>query len=296
MSYPLPPVLVGSSRLGPDARAGFGDFLDAAGPAKGALLTEGGSWLWEVLRAAGRQDRWDVCALVPNVAGYVREATDYGMLGAGWRRIRRMSPLSWVRLGWQGMCNARGVLRKDFPTLLTLLLELEMANFRKASPPIVFLHPQMTDLLLAMDHGPAMEKALGKIRKGFGAEPGLATYNAGTLLPRLRAWGLEVPYLLTSLHPRGHGMRPSRPECEQALREYRGRLIATSDAPLSATLATYWQRQGAASALYDAAGPSVEAWQQWRSWSAPNDSTEVLADQACTPTTMSADFDTQVCR
>jgi hypothetical protein len=268
MTYQLPHRLVGTSRIGPDCRAAFGQFLDGAGTeGRGALLTEGGSWVWETLRAGGRLQPWDVCALVPHVAGYVREATDYGMLGAGWRRLRRMSPLSWFRLGCQGMLRARGVLRKDFPTLLVLLLELEMANFRRVRPPVVFLHAQITDLLLAMDHGPALEKAVRRIRRGFGAEPGLATYNAGTLLPRLERWGVEVPYLLTAVHPRGHGMRPTRDDCESALRGFGGRVVATLDGPLTDAVAAYWRERGVASGVYDVPEPQADAWRgMWADW------------------------------
>src|SRR5262245_54800829 len=153
MTDELRPCVIGTTRVASGARAGFGAFLDGAG--RGALLTEGGTWVWEVLGVNGRRQRWDIWALVPHVAGYVREATDYGLAGAGWRRLRRMSPLARVRLCWQGLRNFRGVLRRDFPTLLDLLLELEMANFRRARPPVVFLHAQVTDLLLALDHGAA---------------------------------------------------------------------------------------------------------------------------------------------
>jgi hypothetical protein len=274
MSFALPSILIGTSRLSAPLRSGvgerpdFGDFLDElADQRRGVLLTEGASWVWDILSRANRRREWDVCALVPNVAGYVREATDYGMFGAGWRRIRRMSPLSWLRLFFQGLRNVRGVLRKDFPTLLTLLLELEMANFRKVRPPVVFLHPQITDLLLAMDHGAALEKALKRIRNGFGAEPGLATYNLGTLLPRLQHWGIEVPYLLTAIHPRGYGMRPGQPACEEALRSFPGQIIATLETEFDGGIAAYWQACGVKSAVYDVAEPSVQEWRAWESWS-----------------------------
>ncbi len=266
MSFRLPQRLVGTSRIGPEARRGFGEFLDETN-SRGTLLTEGGSWLWDVLRANGRGRTWDVCALVPHVAGYVREATDYGMFGAGWRRLKRMNPLSWFRLGIQGLWNFRGVFRKDFPTLLGLLLELEMANFRKARPPVVFLHPQITDLLLAMDHGQALEKAVRKIRHGFGAEPGLATSNAAALLPRLEAWGIEVPYLLTAVHPRGYGMRPSRQACEAAFRDFAGKIVSTLDTGLTPEVAAYWRKQGMVSAVYDAVEPDLDCWRgPWGSW------------------------------
>lgn len=267
MSFAIPPALLGTTKTGLEARADFGALLDQVGTgSRGALLADGSTWLWDVLRTGGRRHDWDVLALVPNVAVYVREATDYGMFGAGWRRLRRMNPLSWLRLGFQGLLNARGVLRKDFPTLLTLLLELEMANFRRFRPPVVFLHPQITDLLLAMNHGRALERAVRRIRRGFGAEPGLATNNLGTLLPRLQGWGLEVGYVLTAVHPRGYGMRPSPEQCENALAAFRGQIVATLETPWSSDVAQYWKAHNVAGAVYDVAQPSAAEWQSWRAW------------------------------
>jgi hypothetical protein len=267
MTYELPQSLIGTLRVRPAARARLGDLLDATtGLRRGALLTEGSPWVWDALRLNGRRQRWDVCALVPHVAGYVREATDYGMFGAGWRRLQRTNPLSWGRLCLQGLRHAGGVLRRDFPTLLTMLLEMEMASFRRVSPPIVFLHPQITDLLLAMDHELALEQAIQRIRRGFRAEPGLATNNLGTLLPRMRKWGFEVPYLLAPMHPRGYGMRPSRQLCEENLRACKGKIVAASDTGFDAGVAAYWQMQGVASALYDVHEPSPAQWEQWRIW------------------------------
>src|SRR5438105_264326 len=131
MTCELPQSVIGTTRVRPAARSGFGDFLDAAaGEGRNTLLSEGGTWFWEILRAPGRRNTWDIWALIPHVAGYVREATDYGMLGAGWHRLRRIHPLCWAPLCIHGLRNIRGVWRHDFPALLTLLLEMEMASFR----------------------------------------------------------------------------------------------------------------------------------------------------------------------
>jgi hypothetical protein len=267
MSFNLPHSLIGTLLVHPAARGRLGDLLDAgASGERGALITEGSAWVWDALRLNGRRQFWDICALVPHVAGYVREATDYGLIGAGWRRVRRISPLSWGRLCMQGFGHIGGILRRDFPTLLTMLLEMEMAAFRRVTPRIVFLHPQITDLLLAMDHGLALERAVGRIRRGFRSEPGLATNNLGTLLPRLQEWGFEVPYLLAPLHPCGYGMRPSRDLCEQNLRTFKRQLIASSDTGFDAGVATYWQNQGVASALYDVPEPNLVEWKEWTTW------------------------------
>lgn len=266
MAYQLPHILIGTTRVDPGARASFGDFLDAAPESgRGALLTEGSAWIWEALRASRRRN-WDVCALVPHVAGYVREATDYGLFGAGWRRLRRIHPLSWGRLSIQGLRHVGRVLRRDFPALLTMLLEMEMAGFRRASPPVVFLHPQITDLLLAMDHAAALGQAVSRIRRGFRAEPGLATNNLGVLLPRLQAWGLEVSYLLAPVHPDGYGMRPSQRACEEGLASFKGRLVARTETEIERNVAAYWQLQGVASVLYDVSEPGLAEWKRWSAW------------------------------
>jgi hypothetical protein len=267
MAYEIPHSLIGTMHLRRTARADFGAFLDAvATRTPSTLLTEGSASIWQTLREKQRWRRWDVWALVPNLAGYIREATDYGLFGAGWRRLWRLHPLSWGRLGVQGLRSLGGIVRRDFPTLLTLLLEMEMASFRRVRPPVVFLHPQITDLLLAMDHAAALERAVVRIRRGFGAEPGLATNNLGTLLPRLRAWGWEVLYLLTPMHPRGLGMRPSQQACEESLRTFKGRVIATLEPGLSRNIVTYWKAQGVASALYDVPEPNLRDWESWKSW------------------------------
>jgi hypothetical protein len=270
MANELPHSLLGTMRVHPAARDRFGDFLDAAaGQGRSTLLTEGGAWIWETLKTNGRLHNWDICALIPHVAGYVREATDYGMIGAGWRRLRRLNLNSFGRLCIEGLRNVGGLLRRDFPTLLTLLLEMEMGSFRRVDPPVVFLHAQITDLLLAMDHGTALQRAIERIRRGFRALPGLATNNLGTLLPRLRSWGLEVPYVLTPVHPRGYGMRPSRQMCEENLRGFSGRVVATVETSLEPSIAAYWRDQNVAGTVYDVPEPDPGQWKLWQAWQRP---------------------------
>jgi hypothetical protein len=117
-----------------------------------------------------------------------------------------------------------------------------------------------------MDHGKAMERAVRKIRRGFGAEPGLATNNAGVLLPKLREWGVEVPYLLTSIHPRGYGMRPTQAACAKAFRDFSGKIVASLDVEFSDNIAANWRDQSVHSAVYDESAPNLKQWRQWSGW------------------------------
>lgn len=167
-----------------------------------------------------------VYPIIPNVIGYVREATDYGLVGAARRRIQQMTLVDLVRVGVRATLNLPGVLKHDFNTLMAMLYEVELASFRSLKPRIVFLHPQITDLALAFGNRALFELYLKVMRKRFGAEPGLATNNLGWLLPKLEEWQLKAPFLLTPFNPDGFMMKPSKATCEALLRSASQRVIA----------------------------------------------------------------------
>lgn len=158
-----------------------------------------------------------VYPIIPNVIGYVREATDYGLVGAARRRVQQMALLDLLKIGVRGALKAPGVLKRDFNTLMSILFEVELASFKSLQPPVVFLHPQITDLALAFGNRRLFELYVRVMRTRFKTEPGLATNNLGWLLPKLKEWNLTIPYLLTPFNPSGFLMKPSRAECETLL-------------------------------------------------------------------------------
>jgi hypothetical protein len=151
------------------------------------------------------------------VIGYVREATDYGLVGAARRRVAQMAILDLLKIGVRGTLNAPGVLKRDFNTLMSILFEVELASFKPLEPRVVFLHPQITDLALAFGNRRLFELYVRVMRKRFHTEPGLATNNLGWLLPKLRQWGLSIPFVLTPFNPGGFLMKPSQADCETLL-------------------------------------------------------------------------------
>src|SRR5580704_18208173 len=126
-----------------------------------------------------------VYPIIPNVVGYVREATDYGLVGAARRRVQQMALVVLLKIGVRGALNAPGVLKRDFNTLMSILFEVELASFKSLQPRVVFLHPQLTDLALAFGNRRLFELYVRVMRKRFHTEPGLATNNLGWLLPKL---------------------------------------------------------------------------------------------------------------
>jgi hypothetical protein len=158
-----------------------------------------------------------VYPVIPNVIGYVREATDYGLVGAARRRVQQMALVDLLKIGIRGALKAPGVLKRDFNTLMSILFDVELASFKSLEPRVVFLHPQITDLALAFGNRPLFELYVRVMRKRFGTEPGLATNNLGWLLPKLKEWNLTIPFLMTPFNPKGFLMKPSQADCEALL-------------------------------------------------------------------------------
>lgn len=172
-----------------------------------------------------------VLPIIPNVPGYVREATEYGLAGAGTRRLLRVGPLGFLRASLVGALNAPKVLRKDFPTLLSILYELEMGEFHQFSPPAVFLHHQITDLALSFGNRAFFEKYAVLMRERFHTEPGLVTSNFALLATRLTDWDVPIRHIVAPFN-RAHFLMPGGLEAYQRpLETGRFRLIADRLSP-----------------------------------------------------------------
>jgi len=179
---------------------------------------------------------FEIIPMVPNVMGLVREATEYGMMGAGFRLVWRLGIGTMVRLGFHSLPKAKGVLRRDFPTMLSVLFDLELSLFRALKPRRALLHPQITDLVLAMGNERFFHQYAALCRKRFGVEPGVATGNFGTLAAALERWQCDISLVLTAVNAEGWQMKPDRETCQAYLKQGRFRIIAdrvTLDPPPS---------------------------------------------------------------
>ena len=169
----------------------------------------------------------EVIPLIPNVMGLVREATEYGMLGAGFRLVRRMGFGMMIWLGIRSMPKAPAVLlRRDFPTILSILFDLEMSLFRSLKPKRVLLNPQIADLLLGMGNGKFFQDYGKLLRSRFGVEPGIATGNFATMIGRLCEWNADLKLFLAPLNAEGWAMKPSAGAYDQYLSDPNLHIIA----------------------------------------------------------------------
>jgi hypothetical protein len=159
-----------------------------------------------------------VYPVIPNAVGYVRDATDYGMVGAGIRHLRRLGLADLIGIGLRGVTRIRGALARDFRTILPILIDVEMAAFRAFRPPLVLLHGQVTDIAVALGNREALRIFADVVRRRFGAEPGVVTSNFGPLMRALTEWKVDIGVVVAPFNSKGFLMKPSREVCETLLR------------------------------------------------------------------------------
>lgn len=172
-----------------------------------------------LFEAVGQKASRQVPALVPiipNLQGFMREAVEYGMLGAGLRRAWRVGPLALAGLGIRSITRVPALARRDFPAMLRSFIELELADFARYDPPVVFLQAQMTDLAIALHNPRILEAFIKAVQNRTGAEVGLATQNFVALSAAMKSWGMEAAAVLTPWNDSGANMRPDAEACTHA--------------------------------------------------------------------------------
>jgi hypothetical protein len=188
--------------------------LHAAGFRGLTVMGEG-----RLFEAVGRHGSKGIPALlpiVPNLQGFMRDAVEYGMLGAGLRRAWRVGPLALAGLGIRGVSRVPALARREFPAMMRSFIELELADFARYHPPVVFLQAQMTDLALAMHNPRILEAYFQAVRDRTGALAGVATQNFGPLVSALKSWGMEPAAVLAPWNASGANMRPDATACVHA--------------------------------------------------------------------------------
>ncbi len=147
--------------------------------------------------------RFEIIPQVPNITGIIRETYEHGMVGAGLRRLMLVGPVGALTMAGPGFAHIGGVLRREFPAMLSVLLELELRAFRRLSPQRLVLAPQITDMAVAFENPRLIELFAALCgRSGLGAV--LATNNPMQLADRLPKWGIQVAGVVAPMNRSGY--------------------------------------------------------------------------------------------
>jgi hypothetical protein len=211
--------------LAPDRQAAYAARL-------AALEARTVVWLAEresepAIRALAGRHAFRLYPVVPNMQAYMRDASEHGVVGAAVARFRRLGLAAQVRLALRHVGRAPRVAARDFATGLLVLVDMELARLRELRPAGVLLNPSVTDLVLALDVPALLRDFVRLVERSYGLEAALGTYNYGTLVPRLAAWGIRPGAVAAPFNPRGYLMNPSRAACEATAKGPGPQVVAT---------------------------------------------------------------------
>jgi len=164
-----------------------------------------------------QEKRMKVVPVVPNAYEYIRESSSKGLLGTVTDKLKRTDTFQKVKLIIKGTGQIKGIISKDIGTLISSMLDIELAPFKKHDVPAVILHGHIADLALVNDKREVFDVYCDAIRNTFKAEPFIATHNFGRSLPKYKEWNLDVTGIHASFNKKGFMMRPSAQECEELL-------------------------------------------------------------------------------
>jgi hypothetical protein len=133
-------------------------------------------------------------------------------------------------VGIEGARNASSLLRKDFRSAVSFLGLLELYGMAGLRPRRVLLHHTGTDLATATRSREVFAAVL-RLASSRRMSAGVVSTNAGLLLPMLREWALPLASVATPVIASGYHMNPSRVAVEEALREFRGEVVAIYPGP-----------------------------------------------------------------
>jgi hypothetical protein len=156
---------------------------------------------------------------MPYAHKYANAVTELGILGA----LKEYLPGNiFSTLAKGGMAFAR----KDFISMMELLIDAEMKMFKGIDTPVIFIQNVVTDLVLGLGMNEILKAYHDYIIKKYNAEPGYITMNLPLLLHTLESVGVKNPIICSSVNKIGFRMSGGITVYEKTIREGKFRPVA----------------------------------------------------------------------
>lgn len=124
--------------------------------------------------------------------------------------------------------GGKALMTRDVEGVVTLLIDAEMKAFEGLETPIVFLQNVVTDLILGLGYYDAYRIFSDHVKKKYNAEPGFFSMNLPTLLPALKAAGVENPIVCANVNKVAFRMSGGIEAYREATAKHPARVIAMS--------------------------------------------------------------------
>ncbi|WP_209020701.1 hypothetical protein [Nocardioides sp. 1609] len=159
---------------------------------------------------------------MPYAHKYANAVTEHGPLEA----VRRLLPDE--GLVSTALRGGRALATKDVESLVTMLVDAEMAMFQGVTTPVIFLQNVVVDLLLGLGFDEAFAIFARHVRTRYGAEPGYITMNLPRLLDALDRVEVLNPIVCSNMNKLGFRMCGGIEAYREALDEREFRAVAMS--------------------------------------------------------------------
>ena len=160
---------------------------------------------------------------VPYVQGYIQKMNENGLSGLAMEIIKRGGFTTASALALKNVIN---IAKKDYSSIATSALRLEIAPFMDIKIKGLLLHNVLTDLLLSLQMQEIFNKYIDYVEDKLKLKPGFITLNFEMFKNNFEKWGISPPLVMTPVNPVGYDMNPSQNAVEACIRKYNGEIIA----------------------------------------------------------------------
>ncbi len=164
-----------------------------------------------------RYEKFNFHPCMPYAHKYANAVTELGIMGT----LKAYIPGNILAVASKA---GLAYVRKDFPTLMELLIDAEMKMFRGMNTPVIFLQNVIVDLLYGLGMDEIFVHYAEYIKKKYNAEPGFITMNMPRMVDMCERLGIKNPIICSSINKIGFRMSGSIKEYEEYLnsdREFR---------------------------------------------------------------------------
>ena len=171
------------------------------------------------IRSDKKFGHFKVYPCMPYAHKYANAVTELGVIGT----VKQYVPGNIFSTFAKG---GIAFVKKDFISMMELLVDSEMKMFKGISTPVIFIQNVVTDLLLGLGMTDFLVAFHDYIKEKHKAEPGFITMNLPLLLTTLENAGIKNPIICASINKIGFRMSGGKEIYEKIIAEKRCRLIA----------------------------------------------------------------------
>ncbi len=179
----------------------------------------------EIQKSDKLKDDLGIYLLVPYIAKYIKQANEKGIVNIVRDSLKDSSFQDKLGMFMRG---GLGLLTKDIRTMITLLIDFEVAQFSRLNLKAIFLHDALTDLALGWDMPDVLELFADHVEKKYNATPAFCTKNLPRLMELFKKTHIENPLIMASINKLGYQVNPSREAFELSLKNHELQLLAMS--------------------------------------------------------------------